>query len=69
MVARAVEEITTTRGVEIEEDARDDNDLLRQTGLEKVETVSNGIRKAFQVKPAANALAKVIDRQSIVTYR
>lgn len=44
MVARAVEEVTTASGVEVEEDAGDHDDLLLETGLEKVETVGDGAR-------------------------
>lgn len=39
VMAGAVEEITTTRGVEIEEDTGHNDDLLLETGLEEVETV------------------------------
>lgn len=39
VVARTVEEVTTTRGVQVEEDTRNDNDLLLQAGLEEIQTV------------------------------
>jgi hypothetical protein len=56
-MAGAVEEITTTRGVEIEEDTGHNNDLLLQTGLEEVETVGNRLGKTLEVQPAAKSSA------------
>lgn len=51
MMARAVEQITTARRVQVEEDAGHDNDLFFQTGLEEVETVGNGRGETFEVQP------------------
>jgi hypothetical protein len=51
MMARAVEQITTTGGVEIKEDARNDDNLLLETGLEEVEAIGDGARQTLEVKP------------------
>jgi hypothetical protein len=51
-MARAVEKVTAARRVKIEEDTRDHNDLLSKTGLKKVETVGDGLRKTLEVEPA-----------------
>lgn len=51
MMARAVEQITSARRVEIEENARHDDNLFFETGLEEVEAVSNGTREALEVEP------------------
>lgn len=57
VMARAVEEITTTRRVKIEEDTGNDDNLLLETGLEEVQTVRDGLGKTLEVQPAAMALA------------
>lgn len=51
-MARAVEEITASGGVQVEEDTGHDDDLLLKTGLEEVETVGNGLRETLKVEPA-----------------
>jgi hypothetical protein len=51
VVARAVKQITTTRGVQVEEDTWHDNHLFFQTGLEEVEAVGNGIRETLKIQP------------------
>jgi hypothetical protein len=51
VVAWAVEQITSSRGVEVEEDTRNNNNLLLQTGLEEVEAVSDSLGKALKVQP------------------
>ena len=56
MVARAVEEITSTRGVQVEEDTGYNNDLLLQTGLEEVEAVDDRTGKTLEVEPAKDVL-------------
>lgn len=56
MVARAVEEITSTRGVQVEEDTGYNNDLLLQTGLEEVEAVGDRTGKTLEVEPAKDVL-------------
>lgn len=53
VVARRVEQVTTARGVQIEKDARHNNDLFFQAGLEKVEAVRNGLGQTLQIQPAA----------------
>lgn len=50
-MAGRVEEVTTARGVEVEEDAGDDNDLLLQTSLEEVEAVRDGTGETLEVQP------------------
>jgi hypothetical protein len=50
-MARAVEQITSSRGVKVEEDTRDNNNLLLQAGLEEVEAVSDRLGKALEVQP------------------
>lgn len=64
MMARAVEEISTTRGVQVKEDTWHHNHLLLQTGLEEVETVGNGLGKTLEVQPATNWLAWFISSKS-----
>lgn len=44
VVARTIEQITTASGVEVEEDAGDDDDFFFETGLEEVESVGDGAR-------------------------
>jgi hypothetical protein len=44
VMARTVEQITTARRVEVEENAGDDDDFLLETSLEEVEAVGNGTR-------------------------
>ena len=51
VVARGVEQVTPTGGVEVEEDAGDDDDLLLQAGLEEVEAVGDGAGQALEVQP------------------
>lgn len=51
MVARAVKQVTASRGVEIEEDAGHNNDLFFQTGLEEVEPVGDAFGEAVEVEP------------------
>jgi hypothetical protein len=51
VVAWAVEQITSSRGVEIEEDTRDNNNLLFQAGLEEVEAVGDSLGKALEIQP------------------
>lgn len=55
MVARAVKEVTSSRGVQVEEDAGNNNDLFFQTGLEEVEAVGNGIGEALEVQPPSQS--------------
>lgn len=50
-MAGTVEQITTARRVEVEEDARHDNDLLLETGLEEVEAVGDGLGETLQIEP------------------
>jgi hypothetical protein len=52
MVARAVKQVSAARGVQVEEDARHDNDLLLQASLEEVETIGNGPRESLKVEPS-----------------
>ena len=54
VVAWAVKQVATSRGVEVKEDARNDNDLLLQAGLEKVETVRDGPGETLEVQPATD---------------
>jgi hypothetical protein len=51
VVAWAVKQVSATRGIQIEENSRNDNDLLLQTGLEEVETVGDGLGKTLEVQP------------------
>jgi hypothetical protein len=51
VMAGAVKQITTTRGVEVEEDARHDNHLLLQAGLEEVQAVGDGAGETLEVQP------------------
>lgn len=57
VVAGAVKEITTARGVQVEEDTGHNDDLLLQTSLEEVETVGNRLGKTLQVQPPTTWLA------------
>lgn len=69
-MARAVEEITTAGGVEVEENAGDDNDLFRQAGLEEVEAVSNGLGESLEVKPPVTMVSTLARELSCVSsYR
>lgn len=51
MVARTVEKITAASRVQVKEDTRHDNDLLRQAGLEEVEAVGDLFRQTLEVQP------------------
>lgn len=42
-MAGGIKQVTTTRGVEVKEDAGDYNDLFLETGLEEVQAVGDGI--------------------------
>lgn len=55
MVARAVKQVTSSRGVKVEEDTGNDDDLLFQTRLEEVEAVGDGIGEALQVQPPSQS--------------
>jgi hypothetical protein len=57
VVARAVEQVTATRWVEVKEDTRDNNNLLLQAGLEEVKTISDRARKTLEVEPAIHPLS------------
>jgi hypothetical protein len=46
MMARRIEEVPTLSRVQIEEDARDDDDLLLEASLEEGEAVCDGFREA-----------------------
>lgn len=74
VMARAVKEITTTRGVQVEEDTGHNNDLLLETGLEEVETVGDGLGETLKVQPATSILVPVFqyeryDAMRANTYR
>lgn len=63
-MARTVEQITTTCGVEIEEDARNNDNLLLKTGLEEVETVGDGTRQILEIEPQIEcAIRHVLDSE------
>lgn len=51
VMAGAVEQITASGWVQVEKDARHDNNLFFQTGLKEVETVGNGIGKTIKIQP------------------
>jgi len=51
VMARAVKQISSSSGVEIEENARNDDNLLLETGLEEVQTVGDGAGKTLEVQP------------------
>lgn len=51
MMARTVEKITSLARVEIEENPGHDNNLLFETGLEKVQSVRDGVWEAFEIEP------------------
>ena len=50
-MARAIKQVPAAGRVEVEEDARHDNDLLVEAGLEEVEAVRDGARQALEVEP------------------
>jgi len=51
LVTRRVEQISSLAGVEVEENTRDNNDLLFQTSLEEVQAVIDALRQRRQVQP------------------
>nr|POE47029.1 hypothetical protein CFP56_00361 [Quercus suber] len=51
VMAGAVEEIAALAGVEVEEDARHDDDLLLQAGLEEVEPVVDLAGQLLEIEP------------------
>ena len=51
MMARAVEQISSHRRVQVEENTGHNNDLLLKTSLEEVQTVVDFLGEAFDVKP------------------
>ena len=53
MVAGAVKQVATARGVQVEENAGDDNDLFLKARLEEAEAIGNGLGKALKVQPAS----------------
>ena len=50
-MARAIEEVPPLRGVQVEEDARHDDDLLLEALLEEVQAVADAVRQAAEVEP------------------
>jgi hypothetical protein len=50
-MAGAVEQVSASRRVQVEEDTGDDDDLLLQTSLEEVQTVRDGTGQALEVEP------------------
>ena len=50
-MTRAVEQISALAGVQVKEDAGNNNDLLLQASLEEVETVVDLLRQSAQVEP------------------
>ena len=52
VVARAVEEVAAARRVQVEKDARHDDDLFLQTSLEEVEAVRYSVGEALEIQPA-----------------
>jgi hypothetical protein len=65
VVTRAVKEVTTTRRVQVEEDTRDNDDLLLKTGLEEVETVGDRTRETLQVEPEVEgAVGYVLENET-----
>jgi hypothetical protein len=51
VMARAVEQVPTPAGVQIEENARHDNDLLLETRLEEIESVADALRHTAEIEP------------------
>lgn len=51
VVTRRVKQITPPGGVQVEEDTRNHNDLLLQTGLEEVQAIANRAGQALKVQP------------------
>jgi hypothetical protein len=51
MVARAVEQVTSFARVQIEEDTRDNDHALLETGLEEVQAVGDSGWEASEVEP------------------
>lgn len=67
MMARAVKQISTSGRVQIEEDTRNNNDLLFQAGLEEVEAVGNMTRQTLEVEPdVERAVRHVLDHEAHV---
>lgn len=50
-MAGTIEKITSFTRVQVEEDSRNDDDLLFQTGLEKVQPVADCEWKTLKIKP------------------
>ena len=66
-MARAVEQVTTTRGVQVEEDTGHNDDLLLETGLEEVEAVGDGLGETLEVEPQVEgAVGHVLDDKAHV---
>lgn len=66
-MAGGVEEVAAAGGVQVEEDARDDDDLLLEAGLEEVEAVGDGTGEALQVQPQVEgAVGHVLDDEAHV---
>lgn len=68
-MAGTVEQITTARRVEIEEDARHDNDLLLETGLEEVEAVGDGLGETLEVEPPVTLVGCMVCDGRVLTGR
>jgi hypothetical protein len=51
VMTRRIEQIPTLTRVQIEEDTRNNNDLLLETGLEEVQPVGNALGQIRQVEP------------------
>ncbi len=70
-MAGAIKQITAHRRIKIEENARYDNDLLLQTGGEKVEAVGDGLGKALKIEPAVLEVSICVSTTShvVATHR
>lgn len=50
-MTRTIEQISSLTRVEIEEDTRDDDDALFETGLEEIQAVGDLVGETFEVEP------------------
>lgn len=68
MVARTVKQISATRGVQVEEDTGDDDNLLLQTSLEEVQAVGDRTGQTLEVQPEVEgAVRDVLDYETHVS--
>lgn len=65
VMARAVKQISSSCRVQIEEDTRDNNNLLLETGLEEIQTVGDGAGQTLEIQPQIEGTVRdILDNEA-----